>query len=174
MKKRDFLQGVVLGAAGLSLPTLGAAAPAKPDPANKRFLIKGVDVFGQSIDLEQYKGKSVLVSFFTVDCIPCENDMRLMREFYGENKAKNFVNIGINVDSEKQSLIDYVALIKRTIPAKQHFPMAWRRAKGHSDNFGALSSNPTHFLLDPDHKLVTRRNGVFKADDWDELWTSLQ
>ncbi len=85
-----------------------------------------------------------------------------------------FVNIGINVDSEKQSLIDYVALIKRTIPAKQHFPMAWRRAKGHSDNFGALSSNPTHFLLDPDHKLVTRRNGVFKADNWDELWTSLQ
>ncbi len=174
MKKRDFLHGVAAGALGLSLPAAFAAAPAKPEPAKKRFVLKGVDSNGKAINLDDYKGKSVLVSFFTTGCIPCENDMRLMREFYGENKSKNFINIGVNVDPGKQELVDYIDLLRLTIPAKLHFPIAWRFAKGHTDNFGALSSNPTHFLLDADHKLVIRRNGVFKGDDWDELWTSLQ
>ena len=174
MKKRDLLQGIAVGVLGLSMPAAFAAAPAKTEPVKKKFVLKGVDSSGKPVNLEDHKGKAVLVSFFTTECIPCENDMRLMREFYGENRAKNFINIGVNVNTDKQALVDYVDLIKQTIPPKQHFPIAWRRAKGHTDNFGVLSSNPTHFLLDTEHKLVTRRNGVFKGDDWDELWTSLQ
>jgi len=174
MKKRDFLHSAAAGALGLSLPAAFASGAAKSDAAKKKFVLKGVDAFGKPVKLEDHKGKAVLVSFFTVECIPCTNDMRLMREFYGENKAKNFINIGVNVDADKQSLADYVDLMRLTIPLKQHFPIAWRGAKGHTDNFGPLTSNPTHFVLDPEHRLITRRNGIFKGEDWDELWTSLQ
>lgn len=173
MKRRNFLQTVSAGAAGLALPATvfgqKKAAPAQTAP----FTLRGVDVAGKAINLQDYAGKACLVSFFTAECIPCTNDLRLMREFYGANKARNYVNIGVNMDVNKDALAEYIDLVKKTIPAAQHFPIAWRNAKGHSDNFGAISSQPTHFVLDKAHKLVLRRNGIFKPSDWDDLWTNL-
>lgn len=136
-------------------------------------MLSGVDVAGRPIELRHFKGKACLISFFTVECIPCTNDLRLMREFYGANRARNYVNIGVNLDRRREVLAEYVDLLDKTIPAAQHFPIAWRGAKGHKDNFGAMISQPTHFVLDSEHRLVTRRNGIFKPDDWDELWTNL-
>ncbi|MES3020059.1 MAG: TlpA disulfide reductase family protein [Pseudomonadota bacterium] len=153
----------------MALPSIGAAQKGAPTA----YRLKGVDVDGKPINLEDYKGKACLISFFTAECIPCTNDLRLMREFYGDNHARNYVNIGVNMDVRKDSLAEYVDLIKKTIPAKQHFPIAWRNAKGHTDNFGKITSEPTHFVLNKEHKLVTRRNGIFKPDDWDNLWTAL-
>lgn len=172
VKRRDFLYSVSAGAAGLVLPATvfaekKAAAPSAP------YVLKGTDVSGKAINLQDYLGKACLVSFFTAECIPCTNDLRLMREFYGANKTRNYVNIGVNMDVKKEMLAEYVDLIKATIPVAQHFPIAWRNAKGHIDSFGAIKSQPTHFVLDKEHKLVLRRNGIFKASDWDDLWTNL-
>jgi peroxiredoxin len=173
MKRRDFLH---TAAVGLVLPAtvLAQKKPAAAPVAAAPFVLKGTDVAGKAIDLRDYAGKACLVSFFTAECIPCTNDLRLMREFYGANKKRNYVNIGVNMDVSMTTLAEYVDLIKKTIPVDQHFPIAWRNAKGHNDNFGAISSQPTHFVLDKAHKLVLRRNGIFKPSDWDDLWTNLE
>jgi peroxiredoxin len=169
VKRRDFLRAA--GAAALVAP--GMALAQKKAPASGPFVLNGVDVNGKAIRLNDYLGKACLVSFFTAECIPCTNDLRLMREFYGANKARNYVNIGVNMDVERESLAQYIDLLKVTIPAAQHFPIAWRNAKGHSDNFGVIASQPSHFVLDKAHKLVVRRNGIFKPGDWDDLWSNL-
>lgn len=168
MKRREFLQTLGATAGGLALPGL-AAAQTKATP----FVLKGADVDGKAVNLQDHIGKACLVSFFTAECIPCTNDLRLMREFFGENKARNYVNIGVNMDVDRASIADYMWLIKKAIPVAQHFPIAWRNAKGHVDNFGTISSQPTHFVLDKQHKLVLRRNGIFKPGDWDDLWSNL-
>jgi len=180
VNKRDFLHGAAAGALGLALPASvlaqdkkSAKAPAKVVPLPTRFVLAGMDIDGKSINLESYAGKACLVSFFTAECIPCTNDLRLMREFFGANSSRNYVNIGVNMDVERAAIAEYVDLLKKTIPVSQHFPIVWRNAKGHSDNFGAITSQPTHFLLDKEHKLVKRRNGVFRPADWDDLWTDL-
>ena len=170
MKRRDFLH---TAAVGLVLPATVFAQKKPAVAASVPYVLKGADVMGKPINLQDYAGKACLVSFFTAECIPCTNDLRLMREFYGANKKRNYVNIGVNMDADKAVLAAYVDLLKTTIPADQHFPIAWRNAKGHSDNFGVISSQPTHFVLDKTHKLVLRRNGVFKPSDWDDLWTNL-
>ena len=170
MQRREFFRAAAAGASLIAMPGIVLAAK-KSQP---RFVLKGVDVNGKAINLDDYKGKSCLVSFFTTECIPCTNDLRLMREFYGDNQARNYVNLGVNMDAQKESLVEYIELLKKTIPAKRHFPIAWRNAKGHTDNFGKLTSEPTHFVLNKDHKLVMRRNGIFKPDDWDDLWTNLE
>ncbi|HEY0064184.1 MAG TPA: TlpA disulfide reductase family protein [Telluria sp.] len=180
MKKRDFLLTVAAGSMGLALPGMafsqekkpGAKAPAVKPPAV--YTLQGVDVDGKAINLQESLGKACLVSFFTAECIPCTNDLRLMREFFGANRSKNYINIGVNMDQDRQAIADYMALVRKAIPVEQHFPIAWRNAKGHNDNFGAMTSEPTHFVLDKEHKLVMRRNGVFRPTDWDELWTNLQ
>lgn len=175
MKRRAFLHSVTAGALGVTMSatthaqkrSTTVAVPATP------YFLAGVDVAGRAIDLKNYLGKACLVSFFTVECIPCTNDLRLMREFYGANRSRDYVNIGVNLDSRREVLAEYVDLLAKTIPASQHFPIAWRSAKEHRDNFGAMRYQPTHFVLDKEHRLVARRNGVFLADDWDELWTNL-
>ncbi len=95
MKRRDFLH---TAAVGLVLPAT-VFAQKKPAPAAAvPYVLKGADVMGKPINLQDYAGKACLVSFFTAECIPCTNDLRLMREFYGANKKRNYVNIGVNVD----------------------------------------------------------------------------
>lgn len=178
MKRRDFLHTVAAGGMGLMLPGLvlaqdKKASAAKPSKPPAEYTLQGFDVYGKAINLQDYRGKAVLVSFFTAECIPCTNDLRLMREFFGANRSRNYVNIAVNMDVDRQAIAEYMDLVKKTIPVEQHFPIAWRNAKGHSDNFGAITSEPTHFVLDKAHQLVTRRNGVFKAGDWDDLWTNL-
>jgi peroxiredoxin len=169
VKRRDFLNTAVASAAALALPAMAYADKKGEAP----YVLKGMDVLGKPVNLQDYLGKACLVSFFTAECIPCTNDLRLMREFYGANKARNYVNIGVNMDVNKEDLALYIDLLKKTIPAAQHFPIAWRNAKGHTDNFGVIKSKPTHFLLNKEHKLVLRRDGIFKPADWDDLWTNL-
>ena len=181
MNRRQLYLSAAALSLAVALPTWAQApaAPAKKPVAAAAavvapYAIKGVDVYGKAINLKDHAGKVVLVSFFTVDCIKCINDLRLMREFYGDNKKRGYVNIAINMDSDREALFEYMELLRKTMPADRVFPIAWRDAKGHTDNFGAMKSMPTHFLLNREHKLVMRRDGVFKADDWDELWTSLE
>lgn len=177
MNKRDFLHGAAAGALGLTLPGMALAQdkkkPAKAPATPSVFLLNGTDIDGKSINLQNYTGKACLVSFFTAECIPCTNDLRLMREFFGANSSRNYVNIGVNMDVERAAIAEYVALLKKTIPAEQHSPIVWRNAKGHNDNFGAIASQPTHFVLNKEHKLVKRREGIFRPADWDDLWTDL-
>ena len=190
MKCRQFLRSAAASSAVVALlcwaPAQAApvAAPAKAAPAKavaakpagvkaSPYVLKSFDVYGKPISLTEHAGKSVLISFFTVDCIKCINDLRLMREFYGDNKKRNYVNIAVSLDGDGVALKEYMELLRKTIPPDRIFPIASRGAKGHTDNFGAIKSMPTHFLLNREHQLVMRRDGIFKADDWDELWTSL-
>lgn len=202
MNKRDFLHVLGAGALGATLPGTAlaqeavatpaapaaaapvkkavkpaapakAAAPAKPAALPSKLSLKGVDVAGKVINLDDYLGKACLVSFFTAECIPCTNDLRLMREFFGANKSRGYINIAVNMDVDRASLVAYMDVLKKTIPVEQHFPIVWRNAKEHSDNFGVITSQPTHIVLDKEHKLVSRRDGIFKPGDWDDLWSNL-
>jgi peroxiredoxin len=177
MNKRQFLQSISAAAVGLALPGMGIAQDkknAKPAAqAPTQFMLKGMDAYGKAINLQDYAGKACLISFFTAECIPCTNDLRLMREFFGANKSRNYVNIGVNLDPDRESIAEYMDLLRKTIPVANHFPIAWRNAKGHSDNFGVINSQPTHFVLNKEHQLVLRRNGIFRPSDWDDLWTDL-
>ena len=179
MMERDMLRRRFLEVAGASVAA--ATAPAVlaqksgtgPVLAPAPFVLSGTDMDGKTLTLKQYLGKACLISFFTADCVLCENDLRLMREFFGANKQRNYVNLGVNMDTDPAALAEYVRLIRLTIPVVQHFPILWRNAKTHSDNFGPITSEPTHFVLDKEHKLVVRRNGKFRPQDWDDLWTNL-
>lgn len=96
-----------------------------------------------------------------------------MREFYLDNKARDFILIGVSIDESKADFMEYVRLIKLAIPAEQLFPMIWRHATGHRDSFGTIKSFPPHVVLDKTRKIVLRREGPFQPTDWDDLWTSL-
>lgn len=167
MKRREILRGIGAGA-------LLAAAPSVWAQATPPVLtMTGKDGSEQPFTLERYANKTCLISFFTAGCNLCTHDLKLMREFNFSNKAKNFALIGVNLDKSRQDFNDYLKLIGLAIPAEQRFPLLWRGAADHRDNFGPIAHEPTHFVLDAKHHLSFKREGTFQPDDWDRLWTTI-
>ena len=167
MLRRDFIEsGIISGllmATGLSL----AGTSASP------FSLQGTDVYGKKLDLRDFSGLTVLVSFFTYDCEVCSDDLKLMREFYFNNRKKKFMLLGVNLDTNKKELDDYNELTTQAYPKEQRFPTVWRNAPGHTDSFGTINIKPTHFVLDSKAQLKFKREGKFQPEDWDNLWLAL-
>jgi len=145
----------------------------KEPAAPQQMSFVGVDPNGKKVALSDYAGKTLLVSFFTAGCNLCAHDLKLMREFYVGNAKRNFVLLAINIDQNKQDFDTYLQLINLAVPKEQRFPIIWRNAAGHKDNFGAIVNQPTHFVINPKGQLVLKREGTFLPGDWDNLWESL-
>lgn len=169
MQKRLFLQAMSAAPLGLACAPLFAQAPKEPE----KFSLQGIDANGKKLDLKDFLGKTVLVSFFTAGCSLCTRDLKLMREFYVGNAKKNFVLLAINIDENKKDFETYHQIIELTIPKEQRFPSVWRNAPGHKDNFGVISRQPTHFVINAKNQFVFKREGTFQPNDWDNLWESL-
>jgi peroxiredoxin len=147
MQRREFLHG--LGAATLALAAPAAVAQV-PQPV---MTMSGKDSNDAPFTLDRFANKVCLVSFFTAGCNLCTHDLKLMREFNFANRTKNFALIGVNLDKSRQDFNDYLKLIGLAIPAEQRFPLLWRSATDHHDNFGPIVREPTHFVLDAKHRL---------------------
>lgn len=137
------------------------------------YTLGGTDVSGKKINLRDFSDMTVLVSFFTFDCALCSDDLKLMREFYVRNSKNKFMLLGVNLDSNKKDLDDYNDLTTHSYPKNQRFPTVWRNAPEHKDNFGTITTQPTHFVLDHNNQLKFKREGKFQPGDWDNLWLSL-
>lgn len=168
MKRRAFLKSAAISSFFLSTQVFAAK-----DEKTPPFNLLGTDVSGKKIQLKDYAGKTVLVSFFTFDCQVCTNDLKLMREFYLGNSKKNFVLLGVNIDKNKKELDEYNEVTTLAYPKAQRFPSVWRNDPSHKDNFGVITTTPTHFVLNKQHKLAFKREGAFRGEDWDNLWLSL-
>lgn len=166
MDRRNFVQTLAMTGLAMAYPY------AQAQTAQKHSLV-GVDSTGANFTLDSYSGKILLISFFTAACNLCTHDLKLMREFYENNKAKKFALIGVNLDSRKEDFLSYANLVNLSIPAGQRFPMIWRNAPQHADTFGPIVKQPTHFVLDRNQQLMFKREGPFLPEDWDNLWTKL-
>jgi peroxiredoxin len=165
MNRRNFLHAAAATALAASYPT-SFAAPIKQS-------MIGVDSDGKPFDLANYAGKVCLVSFFTSACNLCTHDLKLMREFYFDNRAKNFSLVGVNIDARREDFAEYSHLISLTIPAEHRFPLVWRNSPQHADSFGPIKSQPTHFVLNRNQEQEFKREGSFQPADWDLLWSKL-
>ncbi len=131
------------------------------------------DAAGKKSSLSDYAGKTVLVSFFTSGCNLCTRDLKLMREFYVGNAKRNFVLLAMNMDGDKKDFDTYMQIVNQAIAKEQRFPVFWRNAPGHKDNFGQIAQQPTHYVINPKGQLLWKREGSFQPNDWDNLWEAL-
>mgnify|MGYP000870160312 FL=1 len=173
MDKRAFLRACTATTLATAMPPLVHAQAPAATPPGPRHTLSGTNSDGRPVALADYAGKVCLVSFFTAGCALCVNELRLMREFYANNRQRDFVLLGVNMDDKSADFMQYIELLKVSVPAEQRFPIAWRNAAGHQDSFGAITRRPTHYVLNRQHQQVLRREGNFQPTDWDDLWTSL-
>src|SRR5437667_1345809 len=84
-------------------PTPAANGPVqvgKPAPA---FTLKDVD--GHSVSLSSLQGKPVLINFWATCCVPCRDELPLIRDEYLAHRAEGFSVVAINFGDESASTV---------------------------------------------------------------------
>jgi peroxiredoxin len=124
-----------------ALKKLKIGAPAIP------FAAKATD--GKEINLEDYKGKVVLIDFWASWCQPCKREMPNVKRVYAEFHDKGFEIIGISLDNNESAFRGYVTSQNLIWP--QVFDgRGWQSEIG---RIYAVNSIPATFLLDRDGKI---------------------
>ena len=145
-------------------PVLAGAASDIGDPAK----LEAVQINGQKMDIEQWKGKVVMVNFWATWCAVCQTEMPGWQKFYEANRAKGFEMIALSVD-------DGVEEVQAFMAKKQYrFPVAWRFDKQEDDDFPTVRSTPTTYFVDKHGKVALQHIGRMSEEFLKTTLESLQ
>jgi peroxiredoxin len=117
---------------------------------------------GKEYSLNQFKGKVVMVNFFTFFCGPCRDEMPDLNKIYQENKGSGYVCLGIGLSSDptqlrflvKQLNLDYPVLVGNDKVSK---------------DYGNIEVVPTTFIIDKQGNIAHKIVGTRSKEDFLKL-----
>ena len=134
--------------------TAGVSLAAKPAP---NFTLPDI-LNGKEYSLSQFKGKVVLINFFTFFCMPCREEMPDINKIYNEYKGQGLQVLGIGLSSDPTQLR---FLVKQM---GLNYPVLKGTSKVGKD-YDNVELVPTTFIIDKQgniaHKILGARS---KAD----------
>jgi thiol-disulfide isomerase/thioredoxin len=110
------------------------------------------DPQGRDVDLNNLKGKYVLVDFWASWCAPCRQSFPHMREVYQKYKGEPFEIYSISIDASKASWLK--AVKEEANPWLQSLD-----TKNISQSGFAVTAVPTTYLIDPQGKIIMKEIG---------------
>lgn len=63
---------------------------------------------GESVSLEDYRGKIVFINFWATWCPPCRKEMPDLNKLYLDNKEKDFVVLAVDVGETKSQVAKFI------------------------------------------------------------------
>ena len=118
-----------------------------------------------SLDLDQYHGKVVLLDFWASWCVPCRRSFPWMNEMQQKYGDSGLVIIGVNMDAEPEAaqgfLDDYPA----------NFKIISAPDGALAKEYGVIAM-PSSFVIGRDGEVVTKHLG-FKVKKQDEYEADL-
>ena len=129
-------------------------------------LFKVNDISGNIIDINQFKGKYVLLDFWASWCPPCMSSMPLLKEIYKKHPKEKLTIIGINYDRDSTAFTN--AVRKEQLNWSQVFD----KDNGMMKLFGE-SALPTWILIDKEGTIIFNESGSDKLDKLIKLFDDL-
>ena len=126
----------------------GKAAP--------NFTLKDV-LQGKEYSLSQFKGKVVMINFFTFFCGPCRDEMPDLNQINNELKGKGLQTLGIALSSEPTQIRFLVKQLGL------EYPVLIGNDKV-SDSYGSISVVPTTVIIDKEGNIAQKIEGTRKKD----------
>lgn len=151
---------IALVAAGCRPPSAGPAGTMRSDesyPASA-FSIPLLDGSGGSLDLNQYKGKVVLLDFWATWCAPCRHELPGLARLHESLQDKGFVVVGMTVDQGAAE--DVARAVSRfNLP----YPVGLAGPETQA-LYGGIRAVPTKFLLDREGNIRQHYEGVVSEE----------
>jgi len=109
---------------------------------------------GQQINLKDYRGRPVLVTFWATSCPGCIKEMPHLIELYRELAPKGLEIIGVAMSYDRP---DHVLEMqkRKNIP----YPIVYDGVNDASRAFGGVRLTPTSFLINPQGQIVNQKIG---------------
>jgi thiol-disulfide isomerase/thioredoxin len=125
----------------------------KSDLAGKqapKFHLTSID--GAKLDSEAWKGKPVLLDFWTTWCAPCRKDLPVLEKIYNEHREQGLVVIGVNGGEEAE-------LVRKFLAAEHiSYPVALTEGSDILAAYG-VAAFPTYVLIGADGKIAGHQIG---------------
>ena len=119
------------------------------------------DLDGMSVALSDMRGQPVLLNFWATWCLPCREEIPILKEVHGRY-AGGLKVVGVSLDDEAS-----VASL-RAFAEEQQIPYVnLHDPGGRAYRTFGLSMLPASLLIDGRGHIVWRRNGVIHRDDAD-------
>jgi thiol-disulfide isomerase/thioredoxin len=83
--------------------TAAAVTSGEPPPA-----IDMPDQAGKKVDLNQLKGKVVLIDFWASWCGPCKQEMPVLEELHKKYAKDGLVIVGVNIDNNPKKMNNFL------------------------------------------------------------------
>ena len=93
---------------------LSSSSGANPHPGRNQFVnqpapdFRVMDIRGEELTLEQYRGQVVLLDFWATWCAPCIAEMPNLKRTYAKHRDQQFQIIGISLDRSMGPLDAYI------------------------------------------------------------------
>jgi peroxiredoxin len=152
---RHIGKGLVLAACILALAAGAFAAVDKG--AAPDFSLPDI-LQGKNYSLNQFKGKVVMVNFFTFFCMPCREEMPDLNKLYKEYQGKGFQVLGIGLSSDPTQLRFLVKQIGLDYPVLAGNDKV-------SKDYGNVEIVPTTFIIDKKGNIAHKILGTRKKEE---------
>lgn len=116
------------------------------------------DIYGAKIDLEDFKGRVVILSFWASWCEPCIQEFPSMLKLVDEFKGQ-VVMLAISADHDKQDILSFLKPFG-SLSSSVH--IIWDKEKELADKYGT-EALPETYILSKDLKVVRK---VVGSEDW--------
>ncbi len=149
---------VILAAlAVMSTPGSSAAVTLSPGDPAPRFALKDID--GNVVSLDQFKGKTVVLAFWSTWCSRCEEELTFLRDTFGGRR--DVAVVLVNQDSEKSFPAERVRAYREKLGIT--FPVLIDEGLSLWEHYG-ISALPT--------SVVIGRNGLVTLVEPNFYWAS--
>ncbi len=159
-----FLRQYFIAATVLTLTWL-AQANAAPLPK-----LVGKTEQGATVDLAAYKGKVVLLFFWSTECAVCLDQLPEMRRNLKGWRGKDFLIIAVNQDHAMANLNAYKQVLDKVAPPNPQMEIVWRLDPAYRDSFGNLPiKTPTTLVIDRNGAVAKSVTGRAAPEVWDDI-----
>ncbi len=148
----------------VSILALAATSWAAGKPAAD-FNLKDV-LQGQDYTLSQFKGKVVMINFFTFFCGPCREEMPDLNKIYLENKDKGYQTLGIALSSDPTQIRFWVKQLGLNYPVLNGNDKV-------SEAYGSVVVVPTTFIIDKQGNIAHKIEGTRKKEELEKMIKAL-
>ena len=109
---------------------------------------------GETLSLQQLRGKPVLVTFWATTCPGCVKEMPHLVELYNALKPQGFELIALAMAYDPEEQVREMVRLKQ-LPYKVVLDSDGAAARA----FGDVKLTPTSFLIDPSGRIVQQKLG---------------